>query len=84
MYLLIRYPGEIIVEGAMLARGNDRMRVAAPGFSDAVELKRVGATWTTCGGEVVEIDFVMSSERHAQELPGYLARSAAATECQDR
>ena len=78
MYVLIRYPGEIIVEGMMLARGNDRLRVAAPGFPDAVEMKRVGATWTTCGGEVVDIDFVMSNEHQSQGLPGYAAQCAAA------
>jgi hypothetical protein len=43
MYLLIRYPGGIIVEGVMLAKGTNRLRVAVAGFPDTIELKRAGA-----------------------------------------
>jgi len=69
MYLLIRYPGEVIAEAVLLAKGKNRMRIIAPGFPDAIELKRTGAKWSTCQGEVVEIDFLMSDECVGQTLP---------------
>jgi len=37
MYLLIRYPGGIIVEGVVLAKGSKRLRVAAAGFPETIE-----------------------------------------------
>jgi hypothetical protein len=69
MYLLIRYPGEIIAEAVLLAKGKNLLRAVAPGFPDAIELKRAGAGWSTCRGEVVEIDFLMSDEYVGQTLP---------------
>jgi len=69
MYLLIRYPGEVIAEAVVLATGKNRMRVIAPGFPDAIELKRAGAKWSTCRGDVVEIDFLMAEESVEQMLP---------------
>jgi len=78
MYLLIRYPGGIIVEGVVLAKGEDRLRVVVAGLSDTVELKRVGATWSTCRREIVEIDFLMSDQRQSQTLPATVAGCTAA------
>jgi len=80
MYLLIRYPGGIIAEGAALAKGRDRLRVVVAGFPDTVELRRAGAIWSTCRGEVVEFDFLMSNERWAQTLPSSDAKCIAAAE----
>ena len=74
MYLLIRYPGGIIAEGVVLAKGEDRLRVVVAGFPDAVELKRVGGAWSTCRSEVVEIDFLMSDQRESQSLAASVAR----------
>ena len=51
MYLLIRYAGGIIVEGVVLAKGRDRLRVAASGFPETIELRRTGALWSTDDGE---------------------------------
>ena len=79
MYLLIRYPGGIIAEGVVLAKGEDRLRVVVAGFPDAVELKRVGGAWSTCRSEVVEIDFLMSDQHESQALPASVVRSTAAT-----
>ena len=68
MYLLIRYPGGIIVEGVVLAKGRNRLRVAAAGFPETIELKRAGALWSTESGEQVEFDFLMA-DRYQGERP---------------
>jgi len=61
MYLLIRYPVGIIVQGVVLAKGRNRLRVAVSGFQDAIELKRSGPQWFTEAGEPIEFDFMMPS-----------------------
>jgi len=60
MYMLIRYPTGIIVEAVLLAKGRNRMRVAAAGFPDALELRRSGPQWFTATRQPVEFDFLMS------------------------
>jgi hypothetical protein len=65
MYLLIRYPVGTIVEGVVLAHRKNRMRVAAAGFSDIIELRRSGAEWFTSTRQPVEFDFLMSASRRA-------------------
>ncbi len=67
MYMLIRYPAGIIIEAVVLARGRNRMRVAAAGFPDALELKRSGLQWVTANRQPVEFDFLMSEAAHACE-----------------
>jgi hypothetical protein len=62
------YPGGIIVEGVVLAKGRNRMRVAAAGFPDIMELRGTGALWFTDNGEQVEFDFLMS-DRYQAEAP---------------
>jgi hypothetical protein len=61
MYMLIRYPAGIIVEAMVLAKGRNRLRVAAADFPDAIELKRSGSHWFTATREPVEFDFLMST-----------------------
>jgi len=78
MYLLIRYPGGVIAEGVVLANGKDLLRVITPGFPDTLEMKRTGARWSTCRGEVVEIDFLMSDERQSHTLLANMTGCAAA------
>ena len=56
MYLLIRYPVGAIVEGVVLAHQKNRMRVAAAGFPDTIELRRSGDQWYTSTHEPVEFD----------------------------
>ena len=58
---LIRYPVGAIVEGVVLARQKNRMRVAAAGFPDTIELRRSGNQWYTADREQVEFDFLMST-----------------------
>lgn len=76
MYLMIRYPAGAIVEGVVLAKRKNRMRVAAPGFADAIELKRSGSTWTTAEKESVELDFIMARSSDAA-LPAVKAMTFA-------
>jgi hypothetical protein len=59
MYLLIRYPDGIIVETLVLAQTGNRMRVAAAGFPDIMELSRSGGQWFTESRQPVEFDFAM-------------------------
>jgi hypothetical protein len=69
MYLLIRYPGGIIVEGVVLARGRNRLRVVAAGFPDAIELRRTGTAWSTASRVPVEFDFLMSDTQQSATAP---------------
>jgi len=68
MYLLIRYPVGAIVEGVVLAHQKNRMRVAAAGFPDTIELKRSGNQWYTSDRERVEFDFLMSTTHQEESL----------------
>jgi hypothetical protein len=77
MYLLIRYPGGILVEGVLLAKGRDRLRVAASGFPETIELRRTGSRWITAGHVPVEFDFLMSDEHQAESVSSSSAMCAA-------
>lgn len=61
MYLLIRYPAGVVIEGVILAKAKNRMRVAAAGFPDTLELKCSGSQWFTSAHEPVEFDFLLSN-----------------------
>jgi hypothetical protein len=67
MYMLLRLPVGIIVEAVVLAKGRNRMRIAAAGFSDAIELRRSGTEWFTAAREPVEFDFLMSDSPMGQD-----------------
>jgi hypothetical protein len=60
MYLLIRYPAGVVIEGVVLAAGKNRLRVVSPGFPDTLELKRSGKNWILADGYRVELEFLMS------------------------
>jgi hypothetical protein len=60
MYLLIRYAAGVVVEGVVLANGRNRMRVAAAGFADTIELQRSGLDWVDTGCQPVELEFMMA------------------------
>ena len=68
MYLLIRFPVGIIVEAVVLAKGRNRMRVAAEGFPDTIELRRSGSQWQIASRQPVEFDFVMSNANREQSV----------------
>jgi hypothetical protein len=59
----------MIVEAVIMAKARNRMRVAAAGFPDAIELKRSGAQWFTATREPVEFDFLMSNTRASASVP---------------
>jgi hypothetical protein len=63
MYMLIRYPVGVIVEAVVLAKNRNRMRVAAAGFPDTIELRRSGPQWSTENRQPIEIDFLMTDAR---------------------
>ena len=65
MYMVIRYAAGIIVEAVVLAKGRDRLRVAAADTPDTFELRRVGARWFTADRELVEFDFLMYDAHEA-------------------
>jgi hypothetical protein len=58
MYTLISYPAGIIFEAVVLDVKENRMRVAASGIDDTLELKRIGAQWYAEGGKFVEFEFL--------------------------
>jgi hypothetical protein len=81
MYTLIRYPLGIIVEAVVLARGRNRMRVAAAGSPDTIELRRSGIQWLTPTRQLVEFEFLMSNARRPGEgvcssMPACVARAS--------
>jgi hypothetical protein len=81
MYMLIRYPVGIIVEAVVLAKGRNRLRVAAAGFPDAIELKRCGPQWFDATSQPVELDFLMSnacSGENVSTRPACTLRAAGA------
>jgi hypothetical protein len=83
-YMLIRYPIGIIVEAVVLAKGRNRMRVAAAGFSDALELRRSGRQWFAPASQPVDFDFLMPSAQSGakasftQPIPATRASASAA------
>jgi hypothetical protein len=77
MYVLIRYAGGSIVEGVVLAKGMDRLRIAAAGFPEAIELRRTGALWSTDDGEEVEFYFIMCDTCRAERASSATAACAA-------
>jgi hypothetical protein len=58
MYTLIEYPVGVIVEAVVLSMELNRLRLAAAGFSDALELTKSGPGWVTEKGQNVEIGFL--------------------------
>jgi hypothetical protein len=83
MYLLIRYPVGIIVEAVVLATGKNRMRAAAAGFPDTIELRRSGAQWFSETNEPVEFDFLMATARKGETdgftSPARVVKAAGST-----
>ena len=77
MYLLIGYAGGSIVEGVVLAKGRDRLRVAASGFPETIELRRTGAVWSADDGEEGEFCFVMCDKCQVESAASSAAAYAA-------
>ncbi len=87
MYTLIEYPIGIITEAVVLSMEQKRLRVAAAGFSDVLELTQVGHEWVTEQGQRIEVGFLQFALREATPVfpPGVaLAARAAATKQSER
>ena len=66
MLTLISVYGSAMFEAVIVHRTRNRMRVIAPGFSDALELRRRQQSWFMDSGEPVQFEFLAgksSSER---------------------
>jgi hypothetical protein len=87
MYLLIKYPVGIIVEAVVLAWGRGRMRIAAAGFPDTVELRRSGSQWFTATRQPVEFEFLMCNAQAGESVssirPASLAMAAGSAAIQN-
>ena len=84
MYTLIRYPVGVIVEAMVLAGGRNRLRVAAAGFPDVIELKFSGSQWFAATHQPVELEFLMADAARTGECvsssrTGRIASAAGAT-----
>ena len=78
MYTLISYPAGVVIEGMIVSRGRNRMRVVAAGFSDALELKRRNSRWLTDQGEEVEFEFIASlAAKSSHTIPAPVRSFAA-------
>jgi hypothetical protein len=58
MYTLIEYPVGVVVEAVVLSMEQKRLRVAAPGFPDALEFTKSGLEWVTEEGRKVNLAFL--------------------------
>ena len=77
MYLLIGYANGSIVEGVVLAKEKDRLRVAVAGFPETIELRRTGAVWSADDGKQVEFYFVMCNKCQAESASSSTAAYTA-------
>lgn len=55
--MIIRYRNGYTVEGLLLARTHDTMRVAIPGVDDTVEFQRINEWWVSDDCEPVYVEF---------------------------
>jgi len=80
MYLLMKHAAGINLEAVILAKGEDRMRVVAQGFSDTLELWHSGTQWFDEDHQPVDLEFLMSDGFSPSEcLTAPLAAAAVMT-----
>jgi hypothetical protein len=77
VFTLISFSAGVLIEAVIMSRTEDRMRVVAPAFGDAIELRRYGQSWFTDLGERVEFELLLSDEPVCASAPHW----AAAREC---
>jgi hypothetical protein len=80
MYTVIRLHDGSIMEAVVLARTQFRMRLAAVGLKDAVELQYCGLDWLDEHNEPVQFGFLLAKDDEAVEAP-MLARAAGGYAC---
>ncbi len=81
MYMLIRFAVGNMVEAVVLAKGRNRMRVAAAGFPETLELRRIGSQWVTPTRQAVELEFAMPVPRRGAPLSWPMPTRAADSRC---
>jgi hypothetical protein len=80
MYILIEFPGGAVVEAVVLSMEPSRLRVAAAGFSDALEVTQSGLEWVTDEGQKIDIGFLRYGVCEAAAVfPPRLAFAAGST-----
>lgn len=67
--MIIKYPAGRMVEGFLLVRHENSMRVALQGDQDAVEFIEVEGHWVSENLEPVEIIFEWQRRPHAAAVP---------------
>jgi hypothetical protein len=73
MYMLIRFAVGNMVEAVVLAKGRNRMRVAAAGFPET--------QWVTPTRQAVELEFAMPVPRRGAPLSWPMPTRAADSRC---
>lgn len=68
MYSLIKISEAMVVEAVVLSATEERMRIAAAGFDDAIELKRIGPHWFSDTGSPVSFEFFASDVADCQAV----------------
>ena len=61
MHVVLSFSKGQPVEAVLLGVGRSRLRLAVPGYNDALELELIGSQWTTEDGEAVSIDAITRS-----------------------
>jgi hypothetical protein len=80
MYTLIRLRDGSTMEAVVLANTRSRMRLAAAGLKDAVELRLCESDWLDERNEPVQFGCLLAADDGASEAPP-LARAAAGYAC---
>jgi len=63
MYTLVSFAGAVLLDGLVLERTANRMRLVVSGMADALELQRAGEDWFTEKGESVEFQFLATASK---------------------
>ncbi|MGB7763378.1 MAG: hypothetical protein WBL61_26320 [Bryobacteraceae bacterium] len=69
MYTLIRLHDGRVLEAVVLSNTRSRMRLAAAGLKDAVELRLCGSNWSDERNEPVEFGFLLAEAEERSEAP---------------
>jgi hypothetical protein len=80
MYTLIRLHDGITMEAVVLDNTQSRMRLAAAGLNDAVELRLCGLDWLDESNRPVQFGFLLAVDEGASVAPK-LARAAGGYAC---
>ena len=63
MHMFLRRSSGRRLEAVLLAVSNNQLRVAAPGYQDALELTLAGGQWTSPRGDVFDLESIVADGR---------------------